>query len=97
VRFRDQRRTLIKGHPLPDDLQRKPEDLAPVEAATYRWVAAPKVHPDNLRPAYNRASRRQIGQYATHRRAALHRAKRRAIESGHAWPYRNFIKDGLPA
>ena len=85
MRFRDQRRTLTKGQPLPDDLQRKPEDLTPVPLATPRWIASPKVHPDNLQPAYNRASRRQIGQYATSRRGALSRTLRRAQRQPLPW------------
>jgi hypothetical protein len=85
VRFSDHRRTLTKGQPLPDDMARNPEDLTPVPPATPRWIAPPKVHPDNLQPAYNRASRRQGGHFRSQRRSALRRARRRAERMPLPW------------
>jgi len=85
TRFADQRRTITKRQPLPDWLERKPEDLAPVERATLRRIAPPELHPANLRPAYNRNSRRAGGQYRTQRRAGLRRAIRRAQRQLAPW------------
>jgi hypothetical protein len=86
MRFSDLRRTITKGQPLPDDLaDRKPKDLAPVDPATPRRIARPKVHPDNLQPGYNRAARRAQGQYRSQRRAGLQRAYRRAQRRPLPW------------
>jgi hypothetical protein len=79
MRFSDYRLTLIKRQPVPEALERKPD------SATPRRIAPPKLHPDNLQPAYNRASRRAQGQYRTQRRAGLHRAFRRAQRRPLPW------------
>lgn len=85
MRFRDHRRTITKGQPLPDDMVSTPKRQAPVQVATPRRIARPKLHPDNLQPAYNRASRRAGGQYRTQRRGGLRRAMRRAQRTPLPW------------